>query len=113
MVRRAFAFVSLFFLAFVGCGGSSGGGGNQFVSDCHNFISNYYCPKIVGCGIYSSQSGCVSAAESGLMCSAVKGENGNLGLCESDLASLSCYELTYYLYYLYELPPSCQGVFLE
>jgi hypothetical protein len=110
---RAFGLVSLCLLVFVGCGSSGSGSGGNPVADCNNFINNHYCPKIVSCGYYPSQSGCVAAAQSGLSCSTVKSESGTLGACESEFDSLTCSELNYDLYVTGTLPPDCQGVFLQ
>jgi hypothetical protein len=92
-----------------GCGGGSGGN-SQAVSDCNGFIANSYCPKITQC-LGLSQSDCLTAAHMGLNCSAVKGEDGELTVCESDLANDPCSQ--FYYAGTVTLPPTCVGVFLQ
>ena len=108
MVRALF--MSLVLVAAVGCGSS---GESQAESDCNSFFQQTVCPKLVNCDVgYTTVSSCIAAFNQQGICTSVTSENGNLGLCESDLNALTCDQFVDTSGDLY-LPPSCSDVFTK
>jgi hypothetical protein len=104
-------------LLLIGCGSDGGGGAAvtpaQAQADCMSFLNDVLCPKVVMCQPQQTQAGCVSFFQaSGLDCSAIGGENGELGACERDLSSEPCTTFAASVT-TFAPPPSCKGVFIH
>ena len=102
------ALLVLFAVLGPGCGGGTSETTSQ--ADCNTFIETSYCPKVVAC--YAGQidqSGCVSAAQMGLDCSKVTGENADPKVCMDEISSSTCADFTVGTTIV--LPASCHALF--
>jgi hypothetical protein len=108
MGKLGAALLMVLFAGFgVGCGGSSQ---TASQADCHTFIETSYCPKVVTCYMGQiDQAGCVSAAQTGLNCSKVTGENADPAVCMTDISNATCD--TFVMGTTIVLPASCHGLF--
>ena len=109
MGKLGTALILLFAVGGAGCGGGST---SQTTSqaDCQAFIETSYCPKVVTCfGGQIDQTGCVSAAQSGLDCSKAVGENGAPATCMNDISAATCDIFAPNNTIM--LPVSCRGLF--
>ncbi|HVU52002.1 MAG TPA: hypothetical protein VHL80_14995 [Polyangia bacterium] len=112
MIRVPGLLLLLFVHGLEGCGG-----GGDAVSparaqaDCMSFVNDVLCPKMVMCQAQQTQADCVSfLRETGLDCSAIGGENGELEVCERDVSSAAC-ATPADSGTAFVPPPSCKGVF--
>ena len=97
-------------LLLIGCGlegcGGAGVSPAQAQADCMSFVNDVLCPKMIMCQAQQTLAGCVSFLQAtGLDCSAIGGENGELEVCKGDVSSETCTGTTFVP------PPSCRGVF--
>ncbi len=108
MVRSLLVLLFAASLGFGGCGGGSNSG-DGVAADCEDFVTNHYCPAVYACGVYTSVSACITAAETALDCPSLHHETG-LQTCEADIQDATCSELVDY-YGHGAIPTSCHNVF--
>jgi hypothetical protein len=114
MIRVLSLLLLLFVHGLEGCGGGADAvSPAQAQADCTSFVNDLLCPKMVMCQAQQTQSECISFLRAtGLDCSAIGGENGELEVCKRDLSSETCTtsagpDTTFVP------PPSCKGVFIH